>query len=143
MEINEIDCIQCNLNDTSVCLRWHNVFDTIIMNPPFGTKKNAGQDMRFLENALKITNNVVYSLHKSSTRYYNLKTVKIIEIVMFYFFFIFRDFIRKKCQTLGVNAEVIAELRYNIDASYKFHKKSSSDIEVDCWRICKVNNVIN
>lgn len=69
MEINDIDCIQCNLNDDAVCSRWYNVFDTIIMNPPFGTKKNAGQDMRFLEVALKLTNNVVYSLHKSSTRY--------------------------------------------------------------------------
>lgn len=67
MEINDIDCVQCNVNDISD--RWHGVFDTIIMNPPFGTKKNIGQDMRFLEAALVMTNNVVYSLHKTSTRY--------------------------------------------------------------------------
>jgi len=29
---------------------------------------------------------------------------------------------------------VVAELRYNIDASYKFHKHKSKDIEVDFWR---------
>lgn len=45
------------------------MFDTVIMNPPFGTKSNAGIDMKFLKRALKLSNNVVYSLHKTSTRY--------------------------------------------------------------------------
>lgn len=43
-------------------------FDTVIMNPPFGTKQNPGLDMIFLEQAVKLTNDVVYSLHKTSTR---------------------------------------------------------------------------
>lgn len=43
-------------------------FDTVIMNPPFGTKQNPGLDMIFLERATELTNNVVYSLHKTSTR---------------------------------------------------------------------------
>lgn len=38
------------------------------MNPPFGTKNNEGIDMKFLETALKLSNNAVYSLHKTSTR---------------------------------------------------------------------------
>lgn len=55
---------------------------------------------------------------------------------MFIFIFIHfhRDYIKKKCIEWGINAEVIAELRYNLDATYKFHKKSSVDIKVDCWR---------
>lgn len=43
-------------------------FDTVIMNPPFGTKKVQGLDMAFLKRAIQISNNVVYSLHKTSTR---------------------------------------------------------------------------
>lgn len=50
------------------------------------------------------------------------------------FRFFYSDYIRKKAIEWGVHAEVVAELRYNLDASYKFHKKKSIDIEVDCWR---------
>lgn len=46
----------------------------------------------------------------------------------------FRDFIKRKAKDLNVTGEVIAELKYNLDATYKFHKKSSVDIEVDLWR---------
>lgn len=42
-------------------------FDTVIMNPPFGTRQN-NLDMIFLKRAISLTNGVVYSLHKTSTR---------------------------------------------------------------------------
>lgn len=42
-------------------------FDVIVMNPPFGTKKNVGVDARFVQIALQYAP-VVYSLHKTSTR---------------------------------------------------------------------------
>lgn len=29
-------------------------FDTVIMNPPFGTKKNAGMDMLFIKRAMEV-----------------------------------------------------------------------------------------
>lgn len=82
------------------------------MNPPFGTKKNAGMDMKFLASAFNLARTAVYSLHKTSTR----------------------DFIQRKATELGAKAEVIATLRYNLDSTYKFHKKATVDIEVDCWR---------
>ncbi|RUS14660.1 hypothetical protein BC937DRAFT_93501 [Endogone sp. FLAS-F59071] len=41
--------------------------DTIVMNPPFGTK-NKGIDMVFLKKAINIAETAVYSLHKTSTR---------------------------------------------------------------------------
>ncbi|CAM9502521.1 unnamed protein product, partial [Choristocarpus tenellus] len=41
--------------------------DTVIMNPPFGTR-NSGIDMIFLEQALQVASTAVYSMHKSSTR---------------------------------------------------------------------------
>ncbi|KAH6571522.1 hypothetical protein BASA61_002669 [Batrachochytrium salamandrivorans] len=86
--------------------------DTVLMNPPFGTKNNKGIDMVFLRVASRIAQKAIYSLHKSSTR----------------------DFILKKSREWGLAGKVVAELRYNIDSSYKFHKKKSVDIQVDFWR---------
>uniref|UniRef100_A0A2K6KQZ1 Methyltransferase-like protein 5 n=2 Tax=Rhinopithecus bieti TaxID=61621 RepID=A0A2K6KQZ1_RHIBE len=82
-ELTNIDMVQCD-----VCVlsnRMSKSFDTVIMNPPFGTKNNKGTDMAFLKTALEMARTAVYSLHKSSTR----------------------------------------ELRYDLPASYKFHKKKS------------------
>lgn len=114
MEIPGIDCVNCDvLQDLSVAEnKWHRVFDTVVMNPPFGTKHNAGMDMKFLMAGINLSRHVVYSLHKSSTR----------------------DYIMKKAQEMGIQAEVIAQLRYNLESTYKFHKKATVDIEVDCWR---------
>jgi len=114
IEVYNIDFIQCDvLNDLSTDgSSWNKTFDTVLMNPPFGTKKNTGIDMKFLKVALQLTRKVVYSLHKSSTR----------------------EFIKKKTNELQVEGEVIAELRYNLEATYKFHRKASVDIEVDVWR---------
>lgn len=44
-----------------------NCVDTVIMNPPFGTR-NKGIDTVFLKAALNLASHAVYSLHKSSTR---------------------------------------------------------------------------
>ncbi len=41
-------------------------FDTVVMNPPFGTRR-AGIDTAFVMQGMKYAN-VVYSLHKTSTR---------------------------------------------------------------------------
>lgn len=92
--------------------KFEKCFDTVIMNPPFGTKNNAGTDMKFLEVAMKLSSNVVYSLHKSSTR----------------------DYVLSKAAQLGAEGKVIAELRYDLPRAYKFHKKASVDIQVDFIR---------
>lgn len=47
---------------------WIKMFDTVVMNPPFGTKHNQGIDMIFLKRAVDLSHNSVYSLHKTSTR---------------------------------------------------------------------------
>lgn len=60
--------------------------------------------------------------------------LKCVTRLLQHFDFIHREFIQKKSQEWGVKAEVIAELRYNLESTYKFHKKFSVDIEVDCWR---------
>ncbi|XP_072118005.1 rRNA N(6)-adenosine-methyltransferase METTL5 isoform X3 [Mobula birostris] len=62
-------------------------FDTVIMNPPFGTKHNKGMDMIFLRSALDMARTAVYSLHKTATR----------------------DHIKKKADEWKVKMEVIAD----------------------------------
>ncbi|KAM8933928.1 rRNA N(6)-adenosine-methyltransferase METTL5 [Pelodytes ibericus] len=110
-ELTNIDFIQCDvcsLPSTSLVKS----VDTVIMNPPFGTKNNKGMDMTFLKTALQMARTSVYSLHKTSTRKH----------------------VQKKAADWNVKMEVVAELRYDLPASYKFHKKKSVDIEVDFIR---------
>ncbi|XP_075896023.1 rRNA N(6)-adenosine-methyltransferase METTL5 isoform X1 [Nelusetta ayraudi] len=101
-EISNVDLVQCDM-----CMLeaegYANKFDTVIMNPPFGTKHNTGIDMKFLRAALTMARTAVYSLHKTSTR----------------------EHIQKKANDWGVKMEVIAELRFDLPATYKFHKKKS------------------
>jgi predicted RNA methylase len=85
--------------------------DTAIMNPPFGTRRK-GADIEFLLFGLSIANQV-FSLHKSSTRGY----------------------IQKLCDSKGIDAEVVATMRYDLPKLYKMHKKKSVDIEVDFWHL--------
>ncbi|XP_053327764.1 rRNA N6-adenosine-methyltransferase METTL5 [Spea bombifrons] len=110
-ELTNIDMIQCDIcslpSDSLV-----KSVDTVIMNPPFGTKHNKGMDMVFLRTALQMARTSVYSLHKTSTR----------------------EHIMKKAADWKVKIDVLAELRYDLPASYKFHKKKSVDIEVDFIR---------
>lgn len=109
-EIENIEAIQCDV--LNISNRWNKMFDTVVMNPPFGTKKNAGMDMKFLKKALELSNNVVYSLHKTSTR----------------------DHVLKVGKQYGAHGTVLANLVYDIPATYRFHKKSSVDINVDFVR---------
>lgn len=111
-------------------------FDTVVLNPPFGTKNNKGIDMLFLQRALELSRGAVYSLHKSSTREVTL----LFYFILFFCLFIHRpplitQYILRKAKDWGVTCQVVAELRYNLDASYKFHKKKSVDIEVDLLRL--------
>jgi predicted RNA methylase len=98
--------------------------DTVIMNPPFGTKTMPGIDIQFLKMATTISDHVIYSLHKSSTR--NVS----IEIFI-------KKYVLKKGIEFGFPGEVIANLNYDIPAIYKFHKKKSVDIQVDLIRFEK------
>ncbi|KAI9164436.1 hypothetical protein H9P43_008287 [Blastocladiella emersonii ATCC 22665] len=89
-------------------------FDTVVMNPPFGTKA-AGIDVVFLAQAVRLAP-VVYSLHKSSTR----------------------DHLAKKARDWGCKFEVIAEMKFDIPQMYKFHKKKSVDVVVDMIRLSRI-----
>ena len=95
------------LESSGTCMK----VDTVVMNPPFGTRV-AGIDMKFLQFATLIAQKSIYSLHKTSTRAHVIKV----------------------SESFGWKAEVVAEMKYDIKSSYKFHKKKSVDIEVDFIR---------
>ncbi|XP_052247931.1 rRNA N6-adenosine-methyltransferase METTL5-like isoform X2 [Dreissena polymorpha] len=86
--------------------------DTVVMNPPFGTKHNKGIDMQFVKTGLSLTSGAVYSLHKTSTR----------------------EHIQKKAEDWGMDMTILAEMKYNLKCTLKSHKKDTVDIEVDFIR---------
>jgi len=88
--------------------------DTVLTNPPFGTKNNAGMDMKFLHTACRLAKQAVYSFHKTSTRDFILQQAKE----------------WKRVQSV----EVVAELKFELPQVYKFHKEKSVDIDVDLIR---------
>ncbi len=85
--------------------------DTVLMNPPFGTKQ-AHSDQNFLEIALGL-GTVVYSIHKSSTR----------------------PHIRSWLQSRADKSERIMSRRMEIPHQFPFHRKKRSYVEVDVFRI--------
>jgi len=109
-DIDNVDLVNGNVTDADQILRQK--FEVVVMNPPFGTKHNKGLDLLFLEKGIKLATRAVYSLHKTSTR----------------------EHVLKKGEAWGTKPQVVAELRYDLPATYKHHKKASVDIEVDFIR---------
>ncbi|XP_049398103.1 uncharacterized protein LOC125862143 isoform X2 [Solanum stenotomum] len=106
----DMDFIQCDISN----LKWRGqIVETVVMNPPFGTRRK-GADMDFLSSAMKVASQAVYSLHKTTTREHVKRAA-------------LRDYNAR-------SAEVICELRYDVPKLYKFHKKKEVDIAVDLWR---------
>jgi putative methylase len=87
--------------------------DTVLMNPPFGTKKPHA-DLDFLQCALRL-GNVVYSVHKSSTR----------------------RFLEHWLRSRDLNVERIIATEMNIPHQFKFHRKRRRSVEVDAIRITR------
>ncbi|KAK4364407.1 hypothetical protein RND71_015765 [Anisodus tanguticus] len=106
----DMDFIQCDIRNLK---RRGQIVDTVVMNPPFGTRRK-GADMDFLSAAMKVASQAVYSLHKTTTREHVKRAA-------------LRDYNAR-------SAEVICELRYDVPQLYKFHKKKEVDIAVDLWR---------
>lgn len=87
-------------------------FDTVVMNPPFGTRL-AGADLMFLKVACLLCTGTIYSLHKSVTR----------------------QFLLQKIKSWGLQAESLGTYEYSLPPTYKFHHKSNVDISVDLIRV--------
>ena len=87
--------------------------DTVLMNPPFGTKK-AHADIEFLRHALRIAN-VVYSIHKSSTR----------------------EFLERWLIRHTFKMERIMVTRMDIPHQFSFHRKPDRAVEIDVIRVTR------
>jgi putative methylase len=87
--------------------------ETVLMNPPFGTKK-AHADLHFLDCALRL-GTVVYSIHKSSTR----------------------EFLKDWLHNRGFTCEQIVATRIEIPHQFSFHRKAKRLIDVDAIRVTK------
>jgi len=84
--------------------------DTVIQNPPFGTKKRHN-DVIFLEKAAEISN-VVYSMHKSETI----------------------DYIKKKIVEFGLKLTHVWEYNMPLKNTYSFHSRKIKRIKVSVIR---------
>jgi putative methylase len=85
--------------------------DTVLMNPPFGTKQPHA-DIHFLQIALAL-GSTVYSIHKSSTR----------------------EYLTRWLQGRATKTERILSTEMEIPHQFSFHTKRSSKVEVDVFRI--------
>ena len=85
--------------------------DTVIQNPPFGTKEKH-TDIMFLEQAMHIAP-VIYSLHKTATLSY----------------------IEKYAKKNNFITEVIAHYEFPLKATQQFHKKRIQRIKVSAIRL--------
>ena len=88
-------------------------FDTVIMNPPYGTR-TAHADTRFLEKAFRLAP-IVYSIHKSATREYLLQ-------------FLTRS---------GWHIDQVRSMKMIIPHLFEFHEKKRGIVEVDLYRITR------
>lgn len=91
----------------------HGKFDTVIMNPPYGTR-TAHADTRFLEKAFQLAP-IIYSIHKSATREYLLQ-------------FLTRS---------GWHVDQVRSMRMVIPHLFEFHEKKRGIVEVDLYRITR------
>ena len=85
--------------------------DTVLMNPPFGTKKPHA-DIEFLQCALQL-GRVVYTIHKSSTR----------------------RFLENWLTVRGLEIDRIMATQMVIPHQFDFHSKTRKSVEVDVVRI--------
>jgi len=91
--------------------------DTVIMNPPFGMRKeSASRDRNFLKAALA-SSKTVYSFSS-----YDEKT---------------REFFKQYSKEFGARVEQIIQMDFEIRRQYNFHKREKHVILVDMYQIKK------
>jgi putative methylase len=87
--------------------------DTVIMNPPFGTKR-PHSDVRFLQTALRI-GEVIYSIHKAATR----------------------EHLDRWFREQGSRPQVIMTATMEIPHQFSFHRKRKRYVDIDVFRTVK------
>ena len=87
-ELDNADFICCDIADLNGALD----VDTVFQNPPFGSqmKAESGQDLKFIQKAIELNGDVLYSFHMASTeefliKYYESNDLKITHIFRYQF----------------------------------------------------------
>jgi len=115
-----LETAKSNIKDKNVIFLHQDIkdfnkkIDTIIQNPPFGTK-DIHADSLFLKKAMQLADNI-YSLHKTSTE----------------------KFIEKLAEKNSF--KIVSRLFFNfpIKHSFKFHKKPVKFVEVTCFVLKRI-----
>ena len=90
-------------------------FDTILMNPPFGTKNNQGIESEILMSCFEINPKVIYSLHKATSEDYLV------------------DFANIK----GYSATKMFTVEFKLTKMYSFHKHDNGMVLVSLFKFVK------
>ena len=71
LKLDNLNFIVSDIDDFNESLN----ADTVFQNPPFGSQKNAdsGQDLRFIQKAIELETEVLYSFHMQSTEEFLIK----------------------------------------------------------------------
>jgi predicted RNA methylase len=91
----------------------HGTVDTVVMNPPFGTKQPHA-DTQFLQVAIRIAR-VAYSIHKTSTR----------------------EYLERWFREHGTTGELLMSTKIVIPYQFSFHSKRRRFVDVDVFRIAR------
>lgn len=88
LKLDNLNFIECDIDEFNEALD----VDTVFQNPPFGSQKNAdsGQDLKFIQKAIELNCEALYSFHMASTeefliKYYHDNNLEITHIFRYEF----------------------------------------------------------
>ena len=106
LKLDNLNFIVSDINDFDEGLN----ADTVFQNPPFGSQRNAdsGQDLRFIQKAIELDCDVLYSFHMQSTE----------------------EFLIKYYADNGLEITHIFRYEFPIPKIYDFHTKEKQNVDV-------------
>ena len=106
LKLTNLNFIVSDIDDFNESLN----VDTVFQNPPFGSQKRAdsGQDLRFIQKAIELKTEVLYSFHMQSTE----------------------DFLMKYYEDNGFEITHIFRYKFPIPKIYDFHTKEKQNVDV-------------
>lgn len=106
LKIDNLNFIVSDINDFNECQN----ADTVFQNPPFGSQRNAdsGQDLRFIQKAIELDCDVLYSFHMQSTE----------------------EFLINYYAVNGLEITHIFRYEFPIPKIYDFHTKEKQNVDV-------------
>ncbi len=106
LKLDNLNFIVSDINDFDESLN----ADTVFQNPPFGSQRNAdsGQDLRFIQKAIELDCDVLYSFHMQSTE----------------------EFLINYYADNGLEITHVFRYEFPIPKIYDFHTKEKQNVDV-------------